>query len=231
MDLKITYEDDDVIVIDKPAGISVHPTDRGDNKLTIVRIVLTTNPEIKNVGENPLRPGIVHRLDKETSGLMIVAKNNETFFELKKQFQERKVEKKYISLVSGALEKNNGTIEIPLVKLGTRMSASTGNDPRFKGNIRHAITEYKVIRRYKEYTFVEIRPKTGRMHQIRVHFASINHPVACDKLYGRRAKKCPPGLARHFIHCAHLKFQLKNALMEFDSELPDDLKRTLKTLA
>ncbi|MBI1888974.1 MAG: RNA pseudouridine synthase [Candidatus Spechtbacteria bacterium] len=231
MKLKIIYEDNDVLVIDKPAGIAVHPAHKGDNKPTIVGLLSQINPEIKSVGENPLRPGIVHRLDKETSGLMVIAKNNETFFELKKQFQERKVEKKYIALVSGALEKDNGTIEIPLIKIGTRMSASTRNDSKFKDKIRSAITEYKVVKRYREYTLVEIRPKTGRMHQIRVHFASINHPIACDKLYGRKAKRCPPGLNRHFLHASYLSFRLKSALMEFESELPEDLSKALQILS
>lgn len=226
MELKIIYQDKDVIVIDKPAGIAVHPTSKHDDKPTIVGIVSKTNPEIKNVGEDPLRPGIVHRLDKETSGLLVVAKNNETFFELKKQFQERKVEKKYIALVSGALERDEGVIKTPLVKMGARTRISVTSSE----SSRAAVTEYKVIERYKEYTLVEVRPKTGRQHQIRVHFTSINHPVACDKLYGRKSKKCPPGLNRHFLHSSYLKFQLANALMEFESELPDDLKRTLKTL-
>jgi 23S rRNA pseudouridine1911/1915/1917 synthase len=224
MKLPIIYEDNDILVIDKPAGIAVHPKNEHDKYSTIVEYLYGMYPNIKNVGENPLRPGIVHRLDKETSGLMVVAKNNETFFELKKQFQERKVEKKYIALVSGKLEKDEGIIDMPLMKAGTRTVLS-----RLEGS-RSAITEYKVLRRYKDYTLVEVVPKTGRQHQIRVHFASINHPVACDKLYGRKSKKCPSGLARHFLHASYLKFQLKSALMEFESELPEDLAQTLRIL-
>ncbi len=223
MKLNVIYEDNDVLVIDKPAGIAVHPISKDDNKPTIVSILSQTNPQIKGVGENPLRPGIVHRLDKETSGLMLVAKNNEAFYELKKQFQERKVEKKYIALVSGILGQDVGVINTPLVKMGTRTRVSS--DP-----YRAAITKYRVMKRYGEYTLVEVTPKTGRMHQIRVHFASINHPLACDKLYGRKAKKCPEGLGRHFLHASHLKFQLKSALMEFESELPEDLQSTLLNL-
>lgn len=228
MNLKIIYEDSDVIVIDKPAGIAVHPADEHDNKPTIVSLLSKSYPGLKNVGENPLRPGIVHRLDKETSGVMVIAKNNETFFELKKQFQERKVEKKYIALVSGVLEKEKGIIDKPLEKLGTRTRISK------KQNLlktREAITAYHVLKRYKDYTLVEITPKTGRQHQIRVHFASINHPLACDKLYGRKSKKCPPGLNRHFLHASYLKFQLKSALMEFESELPKDLAQALAGIA
>lgn len=229
MKLKIIYENKDIIVIDKPAGISVHAKDEHDKMLTIVSILYKSYPEIKNIGDYPLRPGIVHRLDKETSGLMVIAKNNETFYEFKKQFQERKIEKKYIALVSGVLEKNSGTIETPLAKIGTRTSRNTQHAAR-STKIKSAITEYKVTKRYKEYTLVEVTPKTGRQHQIRVHFASINHPVACDKLYGRKAKKCPSGLNRHFLHAGYLKFRLKNALMEFDSELPQDLETALLSL-
>jgi len=231
MELKITYEDNDVIIIDKPAGIGVHAKDKFDNILTIVKILSKSHPQITGVGESPLRPGVVHRLDKETSGLMVIAKNNETFFELKKQFQERRVEKKYIALVSGVLEKDSGIIEIPLVKAGPKtQSRYTKYDIRYTKAPKYALTEYKVLRRYKDCTLVEAMPKTGRQHQIRVHFASINHPVACDKLYGRKAKKCPHGLQRHFLHAGHLKFRLKSALMEFESELPEDLKKALSNI-
>jgi 23S rRNA pseudouridine1911/1915/1917 synthase len=234
MKLKIIYEDNDMLVIEKPAGIAVHPSEnKKRTSRTIVQLVSKHFPPIEQVGENTLRPGIVHRLDKETSGLMVIAKNNETFFELKKQFQERKVEKKYIALVSGVLEKESGIIDRPLVKMGARSRVENkgGSDPPLGVRPpRPALTKYKVIRRYADYTLVEVYPKTGRQHQIRVHFASINHPVACDKLYGRRAKKCPQGLSRHFLHASYLKFQLKNALMEFESKLPDDLAGALKML-
>lgn len=234
MNLCVIYEDKNVLVIDKPAGLPVHPKNKRDKNETLVSFLTAHIPEIKNVGENPLRPGIVHRLDKETSGLMVIAKNNETFFELKKQFQERKVEKRYIALISGVLnlEKNQGLIKIPLIKRGTKTMTAIRNKGRADPTlgIREAVTEYKVLHRYKEYTLVEVYPKTGRQHQIRVHFASINHPIACDKLYGRKSKKCPLGLNRHFLHAASLSFRLKNALMEFESELPKDLQDALDTL-
>lgn len=222
MNPKIIYEDKDVIAVDKPSGLVVHASDENDDKETLVSFLVKHYPQLKNIGESPLRPGIVHRLDKETSGVMIIAKNNETFFELKKQFQERKVEKKYIALVSGIIENDKGIITTPLLKIGTRTRIASNGKP--------SITNYLVTKRYQEYTLVEVAPKTGRQHQIRVHFTSINHPLACDKLYGRKAKKCPQGLNRHFLHAYHLKFQLKNALMEFESELPKDLADTLQTL-
>lgn len=232
--LNIIYEDENLIVIDKPAGISAHPIDKNTTSETIAVLAMRHCPAVKYVGENSLRPGIVHRLDKETSGLMIVAKNNETFFILKKEFQDRKVEKKYIALVSGVLEKNEGIIDTPLIKTGTTTRvvtyAKNQTPAREEGPDRIATTEYKIIKKYAEYTLVEVRPKTGRQHQIRVHFASINHPIACDKLYGRKSLKCPQGLERHFLHAYHLKFTLKNALMEFESEMPEDLTNALKTL-
>ena len=231
MKIPIVYEDENIIIVDKPAGLPVHAVSNTDKRETLAYLLLLRYPELKGVGENPLRPGIVHRLDKETSGLMVIAKNNETFYELKKQFQERKVEKKYIGLVSGALEKDEGRIEIPLLKIGSRTSARPASGrARFADKTKIAITNYRVTRRYKDYTLVEISPKTGRMHQIRVHFTSINHPVACDKLYGRKAKKCPSGLARHFLHASFLKFRLGYALMEFESELPEDLQKALGQL-
>jgi len=250
MKLKIIYEDNDIIVIDKPSGLLVHGMNENDKSETIVSLLYIIYPEIKSVGENPLRPGIVHRLDKETSGLMVIAKNNETFYELKKLFQERKVEKKYIALVSGVLEKESGIIDKPLMKMGARTRIFNFQFSIFKQSpnaqipkeYRQALTAYKVLKRYNDYTLVEVTPKTGRQHQIRVHFASINHPVACDKLYGRKAKKCPalsagnvalsatPKLSRHFLHATYLKFRLKNALMEFDSGLPQDLETTLLNL-
>jgi len=232
--LNIIYEDENVIVVDKPAGIAVHPIEKnkGTTSPTIAGLVVRHYPGIKTVGKDPLRPGIVHRLDKETSGLMVVAKNNEAFFELKKLFKEREVEKKYIALLSGMLEKDNGVITTPLTKIGTRATTArtTASDVNGQKKIKEAITRYKVLKHFKEYTLVEVKPETGRMHQIRVHFASINHPLACDKLYGRKSKKCPPGLNRHFLHASYLKFCLKNALMEFGSPLPKNLAKTLDEL-
>jgi len=222
MKLNIIYEDKEILIVDKPAGLAVHAINKNDKRETLVSFLTNRFPGIKNVGENVLRPGIVHRLDKETSGLMVVALNNETFYELKKLFKERSIEKKYTALVSGIMEKDKDIIETGLVKIGTKTSIALRGS-----NIKSAITEYKVLKRYKEYTLVEIAPKTGRQHQIRVHFASINHPIACDKLYGRKAKKCPEGLDRHFLHASYLKFRLKHALMEFESKLPDDLAKTL----
>lgn len=247
---KIVYEDENVIIVDKPAGLPVHATGEKDKRETLVSFLLQHYPPIKGVGENSFRPGIVHRLDKETSGLTVIAKNNETFYELKEQFKQGKVEKKYIALVSGILAQDQGTIEMSLVKIGSKASSrfnaklpvtSYGPEKPLGGlgpfaglpvtKIKGAVTNYKVLKRHKEYTLVEVMPKTGRMHQIRVHFASINHPVACDKLYGRKSKKCPPGLARHFLHASYLKFRLKHALMEFESPLAGDLASTLDELA
>jgi len=225
---KIIYEDKDLAVIDKPAGLPVHAANKNSDTETVVSFLISRYPGIGKVGENAERPGIVHRLDKETSGIMVVAKNNETFYELKRQFQQRKVEKKYIALACGIFQKESGFIDTPLQKFGpkTRLASRLSDTTKAK----NAYTEYKVVKFYNGYTLLEIRPKTGRQHQIRVHLASINHPIACDKLYGRKALKCPAGLNRHFLHATYLRFRLKSALMEFESELPPDLSEALKSL-
>ena len=114
------------------------------------------------------------------------------------------------------------------MKMGTKTVIATPKGG--PGPPLSAITEYRILRKFEDYTLVEVMPKTGRMHQIRVHFTSINHPIACDKLYGRKSKKCPQGLGRHFLHAYYLKFQLKNALMEFESKLPEDLEKIIESL-
>lgn len=222
---KVIYEDKDVIVIDKPAGLVVHPS-RTSKRGTLVNGLLSRYPKIKNIGEDPLRPGIVHRLDKDTSGLMVVAKNNKAFQYLKKQFKTRKVEKRYIALVVGQLKAANGVIDKPV--------ARSKRDPE-KMTVtitgRKAETFYKVIKRFKNYTLVEAAPKTGRTHQIRVHFGSIRYPLTGDKVYGFKRQPCPKGLSRHFLHANYLKFKLPSGKVgEFRLPLPKELKKVLNNL-
>lgn len=222
---RIIYKDEDIILIDKPAGLVVHPSRTSKSK-TLVNGLLAYCSKIKNVGEDPLRPGIVHRLDKDTSGLMVVAKNNRAFQYLKKQFKSREVEKRYTALVVGQLQMANGVIE--------KSIARSKHDPKKMTTAitgRIAKTSYKVIKRFKNYTLVEVMPKTGRMHQIRVHFKSIRHPLAGEKVYGFKRQPCPPKLKRHFLHAYYLKFRLPNGIMkEFRLELPRELKRVLNNL-
>jgi len=199
----------------------------------LVNGLLAYYPEIKNVGDNPLRPGIVHRLDKDTSGVMVIAKDNQSFEYLKKQFQERETEKQYLALVVGKVKDKKGTI--------TKSISQSRKDHRkrsalFGEKSKPAWTEYEVVEYYqdaskKQYTLVKAMPKTGRTHQIRIHLASIGYPIAGDKQYKFKRQPCPKNLRRHFLHAHHLKFQLSNGkMMEFKSELPQDLKRTLEGL-
>lgn len=228
--LKIIFEDKDVIVLDKPAGLLVHPI-RDENN-TLVNGLLAHYPAIKNVGDPPsggLRPGIVHRLDKDTSGLLVAAKNNDSFQYLKKQFQERKIQKKYLALVHGKVKDEKGTI--------TKVISASKNDYRRKTTFlddkaKRAITKYRVIKYFKDFTLLEAAPETGRTHQIRVHLASIGHPIAGDQQYKFKRQIPPKNLKRQFLHARCLKFRLPNGKMvEFKSELPSDLKKVLDFLS
>lgn len=215
--LKIMYEDNDLIVVDKPAGLTVHPAP-GHYDHTLVNAVLAYAPEIE--GGDAYRPGIVHRLDKDTSGLIIVAKNERAHMKLAEQFKNRTVTKVYQALVKGRLSPAEGAIE-----------AAIGRHPRSRQKMavtargRAARTDYKVIRYNNNYSLLEIRPKTGRTHQIRVHLAAIGFPVVGDSLYGVKSEY----LSRQFLHACRLGFSLPSTgeHVEFESPLPPDLTQAL----
>lgn len=230
--LNIIYEDSNIIVVDKPADLTVHPVHPDQND-TLVNGLIAHYPEIKNVGDNPLRPGIVHRLDKDTSGVMAITKNNQSFEYLKKQFQERKTEKQYLALAVGKVKDKKGTI--------TKSISQSRKDHRKRSTLfgeksKPAWTEYEIVEYLQDtsktkYTLVKVTPKTGRTHQIRIHLASIGYPIAGDKQYKFKRQPCPKNLERQFLHAYHLKFQLSSGkMMEFKSELPQDLKETLEGL-
>lgn len=226
--LRIVYEDADLLVVDKPAGMPVHPGP-GHLKGTLVNAVLAHCPDLSGVG-GALRPGIVHRLDKDTSGLIIVAKNDRAHQALQRQLKERAVEKRYLALVRGDLRPDEGVIDAPIAR-----------DPRYRKRMavvpggRDAVTRWRVLERYigpgsgePRYTLVEARPITGRTHQIRVHFASFRHPLVGDALYGRRSAI----VGRQFLHAAGIAFAhpATGERLEFESPLPDDLREALRTL-
>ena len=218
--MKVIFEDNDILVIDKPAGLIVHPVNKSQ-KNTLVNQILSYCPKIKDVGDDSLRPGIVHRLDKDTSGLIIIAKNNSAFEYLKKEFQKRKVVKKYLALVIGQIKDKKGIITkaISLSKKDHKKRSALLDEKAKK-----AWTEYKILKRFKDYTLLEVRIKTGRTHQIRVHLASIGHPIAGDKQYKFKRQPELVGLKRQFLHAAYLKFRLPNGkLVKFKSELAKDL--------
>ena len=202
--VKIIYEDDNLLVIDKPAGVVAD--------------------------EIPRR---IHRLDKDTSGILLVAKNDKALEFLQKQFKEREVKKKYLALVAGNLKKEEGVIE-------TLIGRSPGDRRKQKVYLpgepnaqekRKAVTEYKVLQRFENYTLIKVEPKTGRKHQIRTHLAYLGHPIAGDKLYGFKNQPRPERLKRQFLHASYLKVKLPNGkTKEFKSELPNELKLCLQNL-
>ena len=229
--LDVIYEDKDIIVLNKQAGISVHPS-VNEPWGTLANALIARYPEIKNVGEDPLRPGIVHRLDKDTSGLLVVSKNQKTFEFLKKEWQEGRVIKKYLALIWGH-PKEKGEIVSELARslkdFRKRMVVRPEKQKNKEVKGKMAITEYKVIKKFRDFSLIEVYPKTGRMHQIRVHFASLGHPVIGDKIYGKSREK-PEGLTRQFLHAFYLKFSLPAGPLAFEADLPDDLKQTLAKL-
>lgn len=235
MDIKVIYEDKDILVVDKPAGVVVFKVESSkfqDENLTVIDELIKERPELKNVGEAP-RFGIAHRLDKDTSGVLLVAKTQEALIFLQKKFINRDIEKRYIALVCGSIEGEFGEIKtlIGRAKNDPRkqrvyMPGETGSEGK-----REAITHYKVINRYSGYTLVEVKIDTGRRHQIRCHMAYIHHPIAGDKLYKYRDNKSPENLQRQFLHAESIKIQLPSGqVKEFKSELPEDLQKVLNNL-
>ena len=219
--ITVVYEDSDVLVIDKPAGMVVHPA-AGNWSGTLANALLKHIPDIAGVGESG-RPGIVHRLDKETSGLMMVAKNTSAHRNLSKQIKDRYITKVYTCLIRGNLKLYQGTIS-------GNISRDTHNRKRMAvvESGRTAETSYKVMQIYNGYSLVEAYPKTGRTHQIRVHFSSIGHPITGDKLYGGTNKL----LRRQLLHSTRLGFWLPSNqhYVEFESKLPYDLQMYLDGL-
>ena len=232
MKFNILYEDENLLVIDKPVGIIVFPEKETGEK-TLIDFLLEKFPELKKVGESP-RYGLIHRLDKDTSGILLVAKNDQALEFFQKQFREQKVIKKYLALVVGDLKTEKGKIETLIArspKNRKKQKVYLPFEPKAKGK-RRAITEYKVLEKYQNYTLIEVEPKTGRKHQIRAHLAYLNHPIAGDKLYGFKKQICPKGLKRQFLHASYLKIKmLDGQKREFQSDLPEDLKKTLTDLA
>lgn len=244
-EIKVLYEDINILVIDKPSGISVHADGRSKEK-TLVDWILKNYPKMKNVGE-PMtlkdspsgvsgeglsfaeikRPGIVHRLDKETSGVLILAKNQKAHEFLKQQFKDRTIKKIYHAIVSGHFKNERGVINKPIGRSPVdfrRHLAGRGA----RGELREAITEYKVLKNLGKFTYIEVKPKTGRTHQIRVHMKYLNHPVVCDSLYDPNGS-CPKELKRLGLHAHSVEFKnLKGQAIKVESPLPLVFKKLLK---
>ena len=258
MKIKVLYEDSNILAIDKPSGISVHPDGRNKEK-TITDWVLENYPKMKNVGE-PMgeiaRPGIVHRLDRDTSGVLLLAKNQKAHEFLKKQFQDRTIKKTYVAIVAGWFKDERGVINKPIGRSPSdfrRWLCGRGA----RGELREAVTEYKVLKRFEaeielgetfsrftlkgsdttqkfhpilshKFTFLEIKPKTGRTHQIRVHMKFLNHPVVCDSLYNAD-QPYPKGITRMALHAKSIEFKnLKGETIKVESPLPLQFKKIVK---
>lgn len=227
IDLKTIYEDDHIIVVDKPAGLVVHPGS-GTHSGTLVNALLYHYPEIRETGERA-RPGIVHRLDKETSGVMVVARSDTSRNNLVEQFRQRKVEKEYIAIICGSPEKDSGVFTSGIGRHTTnriKMSSRT-NSPK------QAYTQWNVLGRYGKYSLVKVVPKTGRTHQIRVHFSEAGFPVLEDSMYGgKRSSDGVTGheLGRHALHSHVLRFlhPYTQKKMEFISPIPSEFKSLLE---
>jgi 23S rRNA pseudouridine1911/1915/1917 synthase len=243
--LEIIYEDDDLSVVNKPAGMMVHAgsgaTEDARNRGTLVNALLHHYRQLSSTG-GELRPGIVHRLDKQTSGLIIIARNDATHLKLAEMFSRRQLRKTYIALVHGELKHDTGTINAAISRDLIRRTRMTTR--RVTGG-RTAISHYEVVRRidstFGKFTLVRVRIETGRTHQIRVHMASIGHPVVGDTLYGAPARVAPVrkengtepiSLDRNFLHAAELAFAHPRTgeLLELSAPLPNDLKDFLTRL-
>ncbi|MBN1573457.1 MAG: RluA family pseudouridine synthase [Deltaproteobacteria bacterium] len=236
IDIDIVYEDDDLVVIDKPPGLVVHPG-AGKDRGTLISALLFREIPLSRCGPED-RPGIVHRLDKDTSGLIVVAKTDAAHDGLSAQFKAHTTERIYVSLCWGRIGVDNGIIEAPLArhpKDRKRITASRGSG-------RRAVTEYRVVERFSQITLVELMPKTGRTHQIRVHLAYIGHPVCGDTTYGSMKaarslsspmlKKAVLALKRQALHAKVLGFvhPITGERMRFTSDVPADIEEFLKVL-
>jgi 23S rRNA pseudouridine1911/1915/1917 synthase len=226
--LPILYEDDDLVAVDKPAGMVIH-AGAGVHSGTLVNALLHRFSALSGVG-GALRPGIVHRLDRFTSGVLLVAKNDAAHRALAAQFSGRQVEKIYLALVHGTVKRESGRIERPIARDPVRRTRMTARLERG----RAAWTEYRVLRRFAGFTLLEARIGTGRTHQIRVHLSSIGHPVAGDTLYGAPAKgEGRPPLGRYFLHAHRIRFRQPSSGEEIslESPLPAELQSWMTGLA
>ena len=218
--VNIVYEDEHLIVVDKPAGMVVHPA-AGNFSGTLLNALLGHAKELSAVG-GKLRPGIVHRIDKDTSGLLLVAKNDHAHHWLSDQFKDRTIKRRYVAFVRGVVELDNGTVDMPIGRhKADRQRMAVG----FLES-KQAVTHYKVLKRFGDYTMLELRLETGRTHQIRAHMEYLGHPLLGDRKYGKARGR----IDRQALHAATIGFihPATKKFMEFTSELPPDMKELLQ---
>lgn len=230
MDLNIVYQDSDIAVVNKPAGLTVHPG-AGIKNGTLVNGLMFQIEDLSGIG-GELRPGIVHRLDRETSGLIVVAKNDTAHRALSEQFKKRVVIKEYVAIVVGELKNSSGKIDLPISRNpNNRIKMTT----KGKGG-RTSLTYWEVIKKFKGFSFVKVQPRSGRTHQIRVHFAESGFPILGDKVYGNFRKKYSGIVAleniikRQALHARRLSFihPASQKEMQFEAELPEDINSALR---
>lgn len=233
--LDILYEDEDVIVVNKQAGLPVHPG-AGRASGTLVNALLGHTRNLSSIG-SPDRPGIVHRLDMDTTGSLVIARNDPSHISLSRQFREHSAVRKYLALVWGQMRADEGTIDLPIGRdVKERKKISTRSRKK-----REAVTGYRVIRRYPQFTLLELTPETGRTHQLRVHLSSVNHPIVGDQQYGRKAPSSGlnkpvldmiKGIKRQLLHARVLGFNHPRTgeYMEFSAPVPGDMEEALTTL-
>lgn len=230
--LTILFQNQHFIILNKPADIAMHPSTIHTTD-TVANWLIAHFPDSMTVGEDVLRPGIVHRLDKDTSGVCVIAKTQEAFMELKELFRQRLMQKTYVAIVHGHIAPTQGIIDTAIARSLTRnKQAIIDTDLMIRGRIRDAITRYTVIRSFGDFDIVEAQPKTGRKHQIRVHLYSVGHPIVGDKLYStkltRKADRLhKPAIQRHLLHAKRLQFNLFGEDYDFSSPLPEDFTQFL----
>lgn len=220
--IEVVYEDDDIIVVNKPKGLVVHPANGNPDGTLVNAIMAMCKESLSGIG-GELRPGIVHRLDKDTSGLLIVAKNDKAHINMSEQIKNRKVTKKYIALVRGVIPEDDATIDMPIgrsTKDRKKMAVTKSG--------KQAVTHFKVLKRYPKYTLLEVKIDTGRTHQIRVHMAEIGHPVVGDMVYSNG--KNDFGVEGQMLHAKSLDFKhpITGKQMHLETELPQYFKSIIE---
>ena len=222
--LEIIYEDNDIIVVNKPKGMVVHPANGNPDGTLVNAVMAICKDSLSGIG-GKIRPGIVHRLDKDTSGIIIVAKNDKAHINLSKQIKDRKMKKIYIALVKGVVNENEATIDMPIGR-----SAKDRKKMAVRKDGKQAITHFKVLKRYPNYTLLEVKIDTGRTHQIRVHMAEIGHPVVGDMVYSKG--KNDFGVVGQMLHAKSLDFThpITGEKMHLEAELPQYFKDVIEKL-
>ena len=217
--LEVVYEDTDLAVINKPAGLVVHPG-AGNQEHTLANALIARFKNLSSV--NPQRPGIVHRLDKETSGLLVIARNNEAHFSLAKQFAHHSIKRKYVAVVNGRVEFDENVIEVPI---GRHPLKRKNMSVSFKENAKYAKTHYRTLRRTASFSVLELEPFTGRTHQLRVHLAFIGHPILGDSKYGKGSES-----EHMFLHAKYIGFihPATGKFIDFSSSLPEYFQEFIK---